>query len=63
LGLVAARTAQIENATEIGVGCGAKTQTVQDWLSVLERNLVLHRLPPWHSNLNKRLIKSHKLTS
>ncbi len=61
LGLLASRTACVFNASEIALHCGVKSVTVQEWTSVLERNLVLHLLPGYQTNLNKRLTKSPKL--
>src|SRR5699024_2148487 len=35
--------------------------SIRSWLSVLEAGFIIHRLPPWHNNLNLRWIKSPKL--
>jgi uncharacterized protein len=35
--------------------------TLQDWVGMLEKNLVVHLLPGFHTNLNKRLIKSPRI--
>lgn len=35
--------------------------TIKPWLSVLEASHLIFLLPPWHSNYNKRLVKSPKL--
>ncbi|MBI2606969.1 MAG: ATP-binding protein [Deltaproteobacteria bacterium] len=61
LGLLAARTAQMANFSEMGAQCGSETTTVQDWFGVLERNQIAMRLPPFATNLSKRLVKSPKL--
>lgn len=61
LGLLAARTAQMANFSEMGGQCGSETTTVQDWFGVLERNQIAARLPPFATNLSKRLVKSPKL--
>lgn len=35
--------------------------TVKTWLSVLEAGYISWRLPPFHANVSKRLIKTPKL--
>jgi predicted AAA+ superfamily ATPase len=36
-------------------------QTIQDYVTVLERVFLLDRLPPWHRNRLSRLVKTPKL--
>jgi uncharacterized protein len=59
--LCAGRTGQLLNVSSISVECGVDHKTIQSWLSLLQASFVIHLLPPWHRNLNKRLIKSPKL--
>lgn len=61
LKLLAGRTGQILNASEIGAQAGVKGSTLQDWLFLLERNQLFSLLQPYSSNLNKRLIKTPKI--
>ena len=61
LGLLAARTGCLFNASEIAASCSVKSVTIQEWTGILERNFLLLLLPGYHSNLNKRLIKAPKL--
>jgi len=61
LGLIAARTGQLLNASEIGQQVGVKGATVQEWLSLLAENGVLSLVPPYASNLNKRLVRTPKV--
>jgi predicted AAA+ superfamily ATPase len=61
LGLLAARTGTILNATDVGQLAGVKGQTITGWLELLEQNALVHRLAPYHSNLNKRLVRTPKL--
>jgi predicted AAA+ superfamily ATPase len=61
LALLAARTGGLFNATEIGQLTGVKGQTVAGWLELLEQNALALRLPPYHSNLNKRLVRTPKI--
>lgn len=61
LRLAAGRTAQELNLTSLGNDCGVSHNTIREWLSLLEAGFIVHRLPPWHGNLNLRWIKSPKL--
>ena len=61
LRLLAARTGQLTNASEIAELTGVQVSTVTGWIEVLERMLVVRRLSPWFSSLHKRLTKSPKL--
>ncbi len=60
LRLSAARTAQLLNLEDLSKDSGVKSPTVKSWLGVLARLGLAMFLEPWHSNLNKRLIKSPK---
>ncbi len=59
--LCAGRTGQVLNASSLSVECGVDTKTIHSWLSLLQASFVIHLLPPWHSNINKRLVKAPKL--
>lgn len=61
LGLLAARTGTVLNATDLGQLAGVKGQTISEWLDLLERNALATRLSPYHSNLNKRLVRTPKI--
>lgn len=61
LGLLAARTGTLLNATDVGQLAGVKGQTISGWLDLLEQNALALRLKPYHSNLNKRLVRTPKL--
>jgi len=61
LQLLAARTGTLLNATDIGQQVGVKGQTVSLWLDTLQRNALAVRLQPFHTNLNKRIIKTPKV--
>jgi len=52
---------QILNRDEMARQVGVDTKTVLSWLGLLENSYILFQLTPWHSNLNKRIIKSPKL--
>ena len=59
--LAAGRTAQEINFSSLGGDVGASHNTVRAWMSVLEASFLIFRLPAWHPNLRKQLVKSPKL--
>jgi predicted AAA+ superfamily ATPase len=61
LQLCAARVGQLFNAAEIARAVGVDVTTVQSWLSIAEQNGILRTLMPYHTNLNKRLLKTVKV--
>lgn len=61
LGLLAARTGQLIDYSDIAKDSGVRSVTVKEWIGFLERADLIYLLKPYFSNLNKRLIKSPKL--
>ena len=61
LKLCAGRTAQEINLSKLGGDAGISHNTARAWLSVLETSYIVYRLPAWHSNIRKQVVKSHKL--
>ena len=61
LELLAVRNAQLFNASNLANSLGLHRDTVDHYVSVLERLFLVRRLPAWHRNTGKRLIKSPKL--
>jgi predicted AAA+ superfamily ATPase len=61
LRLCASRTGQILNLSSLANDCGITQPTARSWLSVLEASYIVFRLPPFFTNLGKRLLKSPKL--
>jgi len=61
LKLCAGRVGQLFNSSAISNELGVSTNTIREWLSILEASFVIMRLPPFYENLGKRLIKSHKI--
>ena len=61
LKLCAGRTAQEINLSAIGGDAGVSHKTVRSWLSVLETSYIIHRLPAWHINVRKQVVKAPKL--
>lgn len=53
--------AQIWNGSEIAGSLGVAHTTVARYLDLLCGSFVLRRVPPWHANLGKRLVKSPKV--
>jgi len=61
LQLTAARIAQLLNYSDIATNVGVDTTTVQSWIALLAQNGIVRILPPYHSNLNQRLVKTPKI--
>jgi len=61
LGVVAARTAQELNLTDIAKDVGITYNTAVSWLSVLKTSGLVYLLQPWSKNIGKRLIKTPKI--
>ena len=59
--LCAGRIGQLLNLTGLANDAGISPNTAKAWLSILESSYILYRLQPYHSNFNKRLVKSPKL--
>ncbi|MCP5060437.1 MAG: ATP-binding protein [bacterium] len=59
--LCAGRTARLLNYSALGGDCGISQPSAKAWLSILETSFVAFRLPPFHTNLRKRLVKMPKL--
>ncbi len=61
LNTLALRAGQIINYTNIANDLNVSLNTIKEWLSTLEISGVISLLPPYYSNLGKRLIKAPKL--
>ncbi|MFN0129007.1 MAG: ATP-binding protein [Verrucomicrobiales bacterium] len=59
--LCAGRIGQLLNLSSLADDAGVSATTARDWISLLEASFVLFRMPPWHANISKRLIKTPKL--
>ena len=59
--LSAGRTGQLLNLSQLGAECGLSHNTARAWMSLLETSFLVHRLPPFHANVGKRLVKMPKL--
>ncbi len=59
--LCAGRSGQLANLNALGADAGVSHTTAQNWLSLLETSFIAFRLPPFHANIRKRLVKSPKI--
>ena len=59
--MMAARCGQLLNLNSVANDLGIAQTTARDWLSILEATYVAFRLPPYHVNYGKRLVKAPKL--
>jgi predicted AAA+ superfamily ATPase len=61
LQLLAARCSQTLNMTALACDVGVAVNTIKRWLSILEAGRVIVLLPPFHTNLGKRIVKAPKV--
>lgn len=59
--LCAGRVGQLLNLSSLASDCGISPPTAKAWFSVLEASFIAFRLPGYHGNISKRLIKMPKL--
>lgn len=59
--MLAHLTGHNENDSQLAASLGVKSPTVKKALDFFEEAFLLRRLPAWHTNIKKRLIKSPKL--
>lgn len=59
--LLAARSGQLLNKTELAKDVGVSTRAIGDWLAVLEASGQIVFLEPWFRNFGKRIVKSPKV--
>ena len=59
--LCAGRVGQLVNLSNLGADAGVSQPTAREWLGVLEASDIVFRLPPYHTNVRKRLTKAPKL--
>lgn len=61
LKLCAHNAGNLLNVSRLAKDVGIARQTVEAWLSLLESSYIIFRLPPYYTNLRKRLVKTSKL--
>jgi predicted AAA+ superfamily ATPase len=59
--LMASNIGNLLNVNEVSRTLGIGRDTVKRYLAVLENSLVVHSLPPFHTNIRKELTKMSKL--
>lgn len=59
--LLAVRCGQVLNFSELSSEVGVSVPTIKSWLSVLEASRLLYMLPPYYSNLGKRIVKAPRI--
>jgi hypothetical protein len=59
--MLAANHGQTWNASQLGQSLGISYHTVNSYLEYLEGAFLVRRLPPFHANIGKRLVKSPKV--
>lgn len=59
--LLSLRTANLLNQSNIANELGIDRATVEKYIRLLEKLFLIRRLPAWHSNQSKRLIKTPKI--
>ena len=59
--VLAGRTGQELNLSAVADQCGVAHGTIREWLSILEASFLVFRLPPYHKNYNKRVVKNPKI--
>ncbi|MEK6765741.1 MAG: ATP-binding protein [Planctomycetota bacterium] len=52
---------QIWNASRIGAALGINDKTARSYLDILTETYMIHQFQPWHENISKRQVKSHKI--
>ena len=61
LSLAAEQTAQLANTNNLATSFALSRTTVQDYLTLLETTFMVSKIPAWHHNRAKRLVKTPKL--
>ena len=58
---LALRNAELLNISNLGNELDLRRETIEHYLSILERLFLIRRLPAWHRNEAKRLVKTPKI--
>jgi predicted AAA+ superfamily ATPase len=59
--LLAGRTGTLVDFSNLSKDIGVDSKTIKDWISVLEKMHIIYLLPPYFTNLSKRLTKTPKI--
>ncbi len=61
LTMLASRSGQLLNLTDVSRDLGVAVNTIKSWLSILEATYQVTVLRPYHANIGKRLVKTPKV--
>lgn len=61
LKVLAARTGQMLNYSDISNEVGVSIPTIKSWVSILVSSNIIYLLQPYFSNINKRIVKTPKI--
>lgn len=61
LAISASQTARLFNLAQLSAPFQLSRTTIKDYSAILEQLFMIERLPPWHTNRIKRLVKTPKL--
>lgn len=61
LKVLAARTGQMLDYTDISKEVGVSSPTIKSWVSILVSSNIVYLLQPYFSNINKRIVKTPKI--
>jgi len=59
--LLAARSGQLINYSVIASDTGVSDVTIRKWVQAMQLSGIIYLLPPFHTNMGKRLVKSPKV--
>ena len=59
--LLAGRVGQLLNLNSLSDDIGVSTNTLKEWLNILEASFIVFRLQPYFENFGKRLVKTPKI--
>lgn len=58
--LLAGRVGQLMDYSSLANDVGVSSNTIKDWLSILEASFIVYKLAPYFENFGKRVVKSPK---
>ncbi len=61
LKLLAGRVGQLLNLNSLSNDIGVSSNTLKEWMSILEASFLIFKLPPYFENFGKRVVKSPKI--
>jgi predicted AAA+ superfamily ATPase len=61
MGMLAHQHGGLFNASDLGRSLGVSYHTISNYLDLMEGHFLVRRLPPYHQNIKKRIVKSAKI--